>query len=476
MIRDPRMSSDLAASAGMPSITYARELEIQRSLSERLVLSALRAQDDADAASASQRTATFLLAEGRRLSESLDEEATLRAMSEMALPRPGTWCVVDILGSDGEMTRRHVMHPIPSVQTYIDKLGDAWKPVAGDRFGLPALMIQDDPQPVSACAIAADGASSSPEVMDILSALGVGDMYTVPLLLSGHLTGAVTFMDNRNGRGLLAEDHALAAGLTSRAGTALERARLYGDAVAMRAHADSANKAKSTFLGMMSHELRTPLNAIGGYVDLLDLGIHGPINDEQREDLSRIRKNQRYLTRLINDVLNLTKSGSGREQVAEQDVFVRETLQASIALVEPLFAQRDLTFDTWECEESMVATGERERVVQILVNLLSNAIKFTPAGGRVSIACVESTDVVSITVTDTGIGIAPDKLAVIFEPFVQVRTEFTGLEPGIGLGLAISCNLAHAMHGDLTVVSKLGTGSRFTLTLPRARKERGVSH
>ena len=472
MIRPSRSTAPDFAAARLPGVTIARELELQRDLAERLLLSALRAQDDADAAEASRRTATFLMTEGRRLSESLDEEATLNAISGMALPRPGTWCLLDLFDVDGQMSRRPVVHPVQRMQGYINEVAGAWRPVSGDRFGLPSLTRQSDPQPVAACATAPGSASSAPETVVILQALAIGDMYTVPLLLRGVLAGALTFVDQSNGRGLTAEDHALAADLAGRAGFALERARLYGEAIASRAHADTANKAKSIFLGMMSHELRTPLNAIGGYVDLLDLEIHGPINDAQRKDLLRIRSNQRYLTGLIADVLNLTQSINVGVQYAEQNVVIREAFETSIGLVEPLFGQRDLTFESWECDESIVAVAERERVLQILVNLLSNAIKFTPAGGRVSLSCTENADTVSITVVDSGIGIPPEKLAVIFEPFVQVRTGLTGLEKGIGLGLAISCNLARAMHGDLTVESRFGKGSRFTLTLPRAGSDR----
>src|SRR6202011_5691892 len=131
----------------------------------------------------------------------------------------------------------------------------------------------------------------------------------------------------------------LAEALASRSAMALDRARAYGEAIALKVRAEAANDAKSTFLGMMSHELRTPLNAIGGYVDLMDLEIHGPLTEAQRVDLSRIRSNQRYLTGLITDLLNLTTVGSGHLIYNTDDIIAHEVLADSVALVEPLIAQ-----------------------------------------------------------------------------------------------------------------------------------------
>jgi signal transduction histidine kinase len=217
---------------------------------------------------------------------------------------------------------------------------------------------------------------------------------------------------------------------------------------------------------MMSHELRTPLNAIGGYVDLIDLEIHGPVTEAQHVDLARIRSNQRYLMGLINDVLNFTKLGSGHLVYDIADIKAHAVLAASVALVEPLIVQKQLIYDGITCDRTTVVRGDQERVIQILVNLLSNAIKFTPRGGRLVINCAATEKMVRMHVCDTGIGIPPDKLEAIFEPFIQVKGGLTGPESGIGLGLAISRLLARAMHGDLTAESTLGEGARFTLTLP----------
>jgi signal transduction histidine kinase len=233
--------------------------------------------------------------------------------------------------------------------------------------------------------------------------------------------------------------------------------------------AETANKAKTAFLGAMSHELRTPLNAIGGYIDLLDMGLRGPVTERQRADFARVKTNQQHLALLITEILNFVQVGSGRVTYSVTDVAGCEAMQYAIELIEPLFGQKGITFDGISGDTTIVARADRARMSQILVNLLSNAIKFTPAGGHVSASCGTRDEMVTLRITDTGIGIAAEKQEAIFEPFIQLRETFVGRDAGVGLGLAISRDLARAMGGDLTVESAEGKGATFTLSVPRAR-------
>jgi signal transduction histidine kinase len=235
--------------------------------------------------------------------------------------------------------------------------------------------------------------------------------------------------------------------------------------------ADAANQAKTAFLGAMSHELRAPLNAIGGYIELLDLGLRGPVTDDQRADFARIKANQQHLALLITEVLNFARVGSDGMSYAVSDVNGCDALKHAIQLIEPLIAQRGLVFDGISGDQSIVARADPEKVAQILVNLLSNAIKFTPAGGHISAECAAVDDTVTLSISDTGLGVPEDKLEVIFGQFVQLTEGLADREGGIGLGLAISRDLARAMKGDLTVESTEGKGARFILSLPRARSE-----
>ena len=243
--------------------------------------------------------------------------------------------------------------------------------------------------------------------------------------------------------------------------------RELADAQLARDRAEAANKAKMDFLAVMSHELRTPLNSIGGYAELLEMGLRGPVTEDQHGDLQKIRRSQRHLLGLINDLMNFAKLETGHVELEFSDVSVNEILAVLDALTEPQVQAKNITYQHGRCDPSLTVWADREKTHQILINLVSNAVKFTRAGGTITVDCDSTDDVVRFHVTDTGEGIAPDKLGEIFEPFVQVKTGFTREHDGVGLGLAISRDLARVMRGDLTVTSDPGIGSRFTLTLPR---------
>lgn len=235
-----------------------------------------------------------------------------------------------------------------------------------------------------------------------------------------------------------------------------------------RLEAENANRVKSEFLATMSHELRTPLNAIGGYVDLILAGIRGPVSDTQMQDLERVRTSQRHLLTLINDLLNFARIEAGRVNYNITD-FDIGTLANSVAdMIEPRAIQREINFDV-AFPGDVRAHADPDRVGQILLNLLSNAVKFTPAGGQIIVSYRREEDQVIIEVSDSGPGISSDQIEKIFEPFVQLETGFTRTREGVGLGLAISRELALAMNGDLRVESTAGQGSTFTLILPAAR-------
>jgi signal transduction histidine kinase len=247
----------------------------------------------------------------------------------------------------------------------------------------------------------------------------------------------------------------------------VERKQLLERERAARHQAEEANHAKSEFLAMMSHELRTPLNAIGGYAQLIEMGLRGPVTPEQREDLERIERSQRHLLGLINDVLNFAKLEAGRVQFVIARVPMHEILLGVEALVLPQLHAKGLRYvDAGDCRDVIVHADE-EKARQVLINLLSNAIKFTSAGGEVRLVCEVDDEWVHTTVADSGIGIPADRLDAIFEPFVQVDRGLTSRQEGTGLGLAISRDLARHMGGDLTATSTAGVGSNFTLSLPR---------
>ena len=232
-----------------------------------------------------------------------------------------------------------------------------------------------------------------------------------------------------------------------------------------RQEAEEANQAKSNFLTTMSHELRTPLNAIAGYTQLLMMGIPGPVNDTQKQQLERIEKSERHLLALINDVLNFAKLEAGHVTLDINSVDVGEIVRGLITFVAPQLQSKKLGYEE-EIEGELFADTDEEKVRQILLNLLSNSIKFTAAHGEIKLRAWRTRSEINVSVTDNGEGIREDKIRAIFEPFVQVGRTLNSASEGTGLGLAISKDLARRLGGDLTCHSEVGVGSTFTLSLP----------
>jgi signal transduction histidine kinase len=448
---------------------------LQREVAEQMLLGALRERGLADDAEAARRRAAFLAEAGRMLAESVDQSSTLFALTKLALPTLGAWCIVDILEDYDTIHRLAIYHPDPAKQMLARALQATWVAEPDDPFGAPAMLRDSRTLAITEEieAVLAAGAHT-PENFSILRQLGIGSLLTVPLIARSRLLGAITFVAGQQDIPHSPEDVRLAEDIAVRGALALDNAQVYDLALVLQRSAETANRTKTAFLGAMSHELRTPLNAIGGYIDLLDMGLRGPVTDKQHADFARVRTNQQHLALLITEILTFVRVGSGHVSYAVADINACDAMQHAIELIEPLFGQKGLEFNGIGGESNMIARADPERVTQILVNLLSNAIKFTPAGGRISAECGSTPDTVTLRVSDTGIGIAPDKHDTIFEPFIQLKESLSDREGGVGLGLAISRDLARAMHGDLTVESAEGKGARFTLSLPRMDEKSSV--
>jgi PAS domain S-box-containing protein len=237
-----------------------------------------------------------------------------------------------------------------------------------------------------------------------------------------------------------------------------------------KAEAERASRAKTDFLSTMSHELRTPLNAIAGYVDLMEAGVQGPLNEDQHRGLLRIKSNQRHLLALINDVLQFSTMEAGHLDFHFQELRAWDILADVAALIEPQVAASGVEYSWTGCDPDLRVLADPDRLRQILLNLVTNALKFTPSGGEIEARCLASGDHARIEVRDTGCGIPPGMLERIFDPFIQVRQNVTPdpSRQGVGLGLSISRDLARGMRGDLTVRSEEGKGSTFTVVLPLA--------
>ncbi|HYE94658.1 MAG TPA: PAS domain-containing sensor histidine kinase [Rubricoccaceae bacterium] len=236
-----------------------------------------------------------------------------------------------------------------------------------------------------------------------------------------------------------------------------------------RQAAEEANRARARFLSMVSHDLRAPLGAINLASDLLASGAVGPVNDAQRHDLERIREASAYVLGLVADLLNFARVEANRADVRVRPVAVQAVLDRAVDVVEHLAVEARLTLAREGDDAGAAVLADPERLQQVLLNLLTNALKFTPAGGRVTLAAERAGGAVLLHVCDTGPGIPPEAAERIFDPFVQLeQSGGAALREGVGLGLAISRELARAMGGDLTVASVVGAGSTFTVRLPAA--------
>lgn len=286
-----------------------------------------------------------------------------------------------------------------------------------------------------------------------ISLYAVADMVAI-LALVGWSARVVRLTDVSRNQLLLLEQDA-------RAGAELARS----EAEHARAEAERANNAKSEFLAVMSHELRTPLTAVIGYEELLSDGITGPVNDAQKSQLGRIKASAGHLLELIDQILGFARADVGREKVTVQDVKLTEMLRSAAIFVEPMAATKKISLTIKLPDEEIVLRTDPGKVMQIVVNLLGNAVKFTDRGGVT--LCAESRNGAAIVdVIDTGLGIAPEHIEQIFEPFWQVEQAMTRRTGGTGLGLSVSRRLALMLGGDVTVSSTVGEGSKFTMILP----------
>ena len=269
-----------------------------------------------------------------------------------------------------------------------------------------------------------------------------------------------------------------AASSTSAGASDRERARLHAAVTEAHDRALASSRAKSEFLATMSHEMRTPLNAVVGYAELLDLELPGSLNAAQHDYLDRIRSASSRLLALIGDVLDLAKLDAGRLVLARERGDAAGAVDAAVRTVQPLARERGVNIIA-RTEGMPEFIGDRRRVEQIVGQLLSNAVRFSEAGSEVCVLAsrfrpvdsgVNGSDPGScwcaIRVEDAGIGIREGDLDAIFQPFTQLNASLTRAEEGSGLGLTIVRRLARLMGGDLSVTSRLGAGSVFTVWLP----------
>jgi len=459
------LSTDMAVSVFVGAVVITCILLVMRAAA--VVRSADAERDDLLTRAESARSAAERAADRtgrlRRTAEALSGALipieVARVIVAEGLPALGASASeIALLASDGVVLDLMAVSGVPA------EVADAWRrfPVSSRvpladavRTREPVLLASPD-----------EIERQYPELAPVLDRVNIRAMVVTPMVVDGRPLGSLSF-SFKAPRAFDENDVTFTRTLGQQCAQALERSRLFAGEQSARAEAEAANRAKTEFLAMMSHELRTPLNAIAGYTELMEMGISGPVSDMQREQLGRIRRSQKHLLGIIEDLLDLSRLEHGVPADIELGpVPVNETLGGLETLIEPQLRARNLTYIYNPADGDPVAYGNRARIEQIVLNLLSNAIKYTAPGGRVGLSSGLHSGRVEIRVSDTGHGIPHEKLDSIFEPFTRVEMDLTRTTEGTGLGLAISRHLARAMLGDLTARSELGHGSIFTLTLP----------
>jgi signal transduction histidine kinase len=247
---------------------------------------------------------------------------------------------------------------------------------------------------------------------------------------------------------------------------AIQNARLFREIEEKSRQIEAASQHKSEFLANMSHELRTPLNAIIGFSEVLGEKMFGELNEKQAEYLQDIHTSGRHLLSLINDILDLSKVEAGRMELELSTFNLPLAIENALTLVKERATSHSITLDLNVDEGLGDFVADERKIKQILLNLLSNAVKFTPEGGRVSVRALPADGFVEISVSDTGIGIAPGDQEAIFEEFRQVGTNYAQKREGTGLGLTLARKFVELHGGKIWVKSEVGKGSTFTFTLP----------
>jgi two-component system, NtrC family, sensor kinase len=298
---------------------------------------------------------------------------------------------------------------------------------------------------------------------------GVRAVLAVPMLREDHLLGCLAVTRNAPGD-FPPETMELLRTFATQSALAIQNARLFRELADKSRQLEVASQHKSEFLANMSHELRTPLNAIIGFSEVLSERMFGELNEKQEEYLKDIYASGTHLLSLINDILDLSKIEAGRMELELTDFHLPQAIDNALILVRERAGRRGITLEHSMDERLGEIRGDERKVKQVLLNLLSNALKFTPEGGRVEVRAGMVDGMAEISVTDTGVGIAPEDQGAIFEEFRQVGTADKKAE-GTGLGLTLCRKFVELHGGRIWVKSQVGAGSTFTFTIPVRRGE-----
>ena len=388
------------------------------------------------------------------LSNTLDYKATLRAVGEMAIPTFADVCIVDLLDESGTLQRVEVAGNIEDeVLAEFRRMGPRTDPESPVQEALRTRRSVLRERVPAAVKLEMAG---NPDYLRLFERLSPTSLVCAPLVARGRLLGVISFLTVRSGRRFERLDLGLVEELARRAALAMDNAELYR-------RAEEASRAKDEFLATVSHELRTPLASILGWTRLLRRGGLSP--EKQTRALDTLERNARAQTRLVEDLLDVSRIVSGKTRINVETADLGRIVEAAIDSIRPGAEGRGIQLQA--SVEPCTLSGDPERLHQILWNLLSNAVKFTPRGGRVSVSLAVRERTAVLMVSDTGQGIPAEFLPHVFERFRQADATTTRAYGGLGLGLAIVRHLVE-LHGGMVSASSPGEGqgATFTVQLP----------
>ncbi len=415
----------------------------------------------------------FLAKAGEVLVSSVDYQATLSAVVQVAVPTIADWCAIELMDPGARVPHQAaVAHVDPTKLRFARELGERYPPAPDAPRGAPHVIRTGKAELYTEIPDALLEASARDgEHLRLLRELKLKSAMVVPLQVRGRTLGAMTFIHAESSRCYTESDLAFAEDFARRAALAIENAIAFKDAQAARAReralrdeAEIASRAKDEFLAMVSHELRTPLTPILGWT----LALRGrSLAPDVDRALAVIERNARAQAKLIEDVLDVSRIVSGKLALELGPTNVADVISAAVETVTPAAEAKDIDIAVDVEGDPLTITADADRVQQIVWNLLSNAVKFTPKGGRVSLSAERQGSDIRIVVRDTGEGIRPEILPLIFEPFRQADVSTTRRHGGLGLGLAIVRQLVSA-HGGTVKAESDGPdrGTTFTVRLP----------
>jgi signal transduction histidine kinase len=307
--------------------------------------------------------------------------------------------------------------------------------------------------------------SAPPRVVQGARTMGFKAIIFAPMIFEGRGIGAI-WVARRVAGAFTDKQITLLKTFADQAVIAIQNARLFREIQEKSAQLEVANKHKSDFLANMSHELRTPLNAIIGFSEVLSERMFGELNEKQADYLKDIHESGKHLLSLINDILDLSKIEAGRMDLEVSTFDLPSALSNAMTLVRERAQRHGIALSLNVDKRLGAFQADERKFKQIVLNLLSNAVKFTPDGGRVDVSATKYDGKIEVAVKDTGIGIAPEDQAAVFEEFKQVGRDYTKKAEGTGLGLTLTKRFVELHGGEISLQSAPGKGSTFTITLP----------